>query len=267
MKVILKTLFLLLLTSQLANAQTKTFYMGLGGSSTSFQDTKYSALHYGGLGGILDLQFKKTSDNSIWSTGLTATAGQEKPGLFDGGKAWVIYPQIHFSYLRSINDKLYVGGRWDILEMYIRSTSGLGNNRFYYNTGSYLSASGIYKMEVGGKPLEIGLDLGLISFMKESTGFAFSTQQTALENGDFDYQDEALSHPFGFKYFNVRLPWQHFRLSTTANYQLSKRFSLSYRWNMRRFAEVDDYPVTLGANTISVRFHFINKSKTNNTKR
>jgi len=260
MKNILKTLFLLLLTSQLANAQTKTFYMGLGGSMTSFQDTKYSDLHYGGFGGILELHYQKSSDNFIWSTGLTATVSQESAGLFDNGKALTLYPQIHFSYLRSINEQLFVGGRWDVLEMYIKNTNGLGNNSIYYNTGSYLSASGIYKMEVGGKPLEIGLDLGLVAFMKESTSFAFSASQTALEDGDFDYQDEALTNPFGFKYFNVRLPWQHFRMSTVANYQLNKRLSLGYRWHIRRFSEVDGYPVTSGANTISVRYHFTNKS-------
>jgi hypothetical protein len=260
MKNILKALVLLLLTSQLANAQSKTFYMGLGGSLTSFQDTKYSTLHYGGFGGILELQFKKSSDNSIWSTGLTTTVSQEASGLFDNGKAVVAYPQIHFSYLKSINDQLYVGGRWDILEMYFRSTSGLGNNSIYYNTGSYLSVSGIYKMKIGEKPFEIGLNLGLLSYFKESTGFAFSASQSALEDGDFDYQDEALTNPFGFKYFNVRLPWQHFRMNIVANYQLSKRFSLGYRWNIRRFSEVDDYPVTSGGNTISVRYHFTNKS-------
>ena len=261
MKQLFKIIGLLILTTQLSNAQTsKTFYLGLGGSSSSFQDLKYSSLRYGGAGGSLEIHFQKSTEKAIWNTGLTTTVNQEKTSLFTNGKALVVYPKIHFSYLRKINDQLYIGGKWDIMEMYFRQISGLGNNGIYYNTGSYLSASGLYQLNVGAKKLNIGLDLGILGYFKESTSFTFSASQNILENGNFDYQDGALSNPFGFKYFVIRPTWAHFRLSTKLDYQLNRRFSVGYQWHMRRFAEVKNYPVTAGANTISLRYHFMNKS-------
>ncbi len=260
MKRLMQLFFLFFITTQCLNAQSsRTFYIGLGGSNSSFQDLKYSSLRYGGMGGVFELHFKNSNENRIWKTGLTLTGNREAASLFDNGKAWAIYPQIHFSYLKSINEQLYIGGRWDVMEMYIRQTSGLGNNSIYYNTGSYLSASGLYKLTIKDQKFDISLDLGVLSYFKESTGFAFSAAQNALEDGEFDYQDEALTNPFGFKYFEVRPIWQHFRMSTAIDYQIGKRLSVGYRWNMRRFSEVEDRAVTTGANTISIRYHITHK--------
>lgn len=187
MKRLMPLFFLFFLTAQCLNAQSsRTFYVGLGGSNSSFQDLKYSNLRYGGIGGVFELHFKNSNENRIWKTGLTITGNREGASLFDNGKAWAIYPQVHFSYLRSINEQLYIGGRWDVMEIYLRQTSGLGNNSIYYNSGSFLSASGLYKLKIKDKTLNIGLDLGLLGYYKESTSFAFSAAQNALEDGKFD---------------------------------------------------------------------------------
>ena len=83
------------------------FFLSLGGDFNNFQDLKYSALRYDGIGGNLELHFKQSTPKAIWSTGLSTQVSSEKANLFDNGTALVVYPQIHFSYLIFPNQTLF----------------------------------------------------------------------------------------------------------------------------------------------------------------
>ena len=194
----------------------------------------------------------------MWGIGLFLTAGGESAPTNDLNTGLVVNPRIQFRYLRSLNKQLYIGANWDLINFYYNKLNGLGNNGNYFIASSNLFASGIYKM---GK-WEFGVDLGLLALVKEGTGFAFSAPQKGLEKGEFDYQNEALENPFSPKYSSFHSTFDHFQLRTNIKYQLSDRWSLAYQWNVRKFAEVENLPITYGGSSLAIRFNIIHKNKT-----
>ena len=236
---------------------TKSFFVEFGGAYTSFQDVKYSAVGYGGIGVAFRLGFESNTPTVIWGIGLDGNYGKETPNTHNVGPVTTLHPKFYGRYLKKINDQFSVGTHWDILGLYFRDTEGLDNNGGYFITSSDLFAAGVYHR---GK-WNFGLDLGLLSFQKERTSFAFSAPQNALEDGAFDYQNEALENPFGFKYFTFKPIGQQLYLRTHIQYQWKERFWVGYEWTARHFAEVKNYPVTVGNHRIVVRYNFIHKTK------
>lgn len=236
---------------------TKSFFLKLGGAYTSFQDVKFSKVPYSGAGGVFSLGFERENTKSIWEAGLAIQVSTETSSTHDIAKPFIINPKAYFKFLKKINNRFSVGGHWDILSLYLRQDNGLGNNGMYYVTSSDLLASVNYKY----KKIDFGLDLGILSFVKEGTSFAFSAPQNGLEDGEFDYQNEQLADPFGFKYYEIRSTFKHFILRTNINYQLGKRFEVGYQWNVRHFAEVEDYPVTIGKHNLTIRWDFVHRIK------
>ncbi|MDB0037852.1 hypothetical protein N9F08_00655 [bacterium] len=161
-----------------------------------------------------------------------------------------------------INKDFSTGGRFDALDSYFRATRGLGNNKNYYNVGANVYVRGSYHHEFNENwGLETGIELGLLSFMRESTSFAFSVPQSALSNGLFNYQDDATSNPFGFKYYEVRPIWKYGNINVFTDVKFKDRWTFSYTWSFRRFSTVDKYPTTIGFHSVGVRFDFIDKTK------
>ena len=244
---------------------TNTFHIGLGGAWTNFQDLKYSANQYDGLAGVAELQFTKHSPSTIWSTGISALYGQEYALNFEHSIAHVIRPVIFLTYARSITDRLYLGGRLDILDAYARLNTGLSNNSIYYNINSTLSASAIYNMSINNRQLRIGFDLSVLSYGRESTGFSFYAPQDALENGEVDYQNDDLTNPFGLQYYKLR-PFSDFlNVGCSFHYSLSNRITVGYSWFMRHFEEVENYPVTMGSHSILLRLHLFQRKFNSST--
>jgi len=252
-------LFMGLMTS--FSQTTKSFFAELGGTYSTFQDVKFSAVSYGGVGATLKFGWQRDYPNALWNAGLDIGYGNESPNTHGATKSTVIHPKLFGRYLRKINDQWAVGGHWDILGLNIRNTEGLDNNGTWYLTHSDLFASGTYQR---GK-FNFGLDLGLLTFFKERTSFAFSAPQKGLEDGDFDYQDEALDSPFGFKYFSLNALFNHLNLRTKITYQFNDRLSVGYQWQVRHFAVVENYPVTMGNHQVLVRYNIIHKTKSDST--
>lgn len=248
------------LSATLAQSR-KSLFVEVGGAYSTFQDVKYSAVSYSGGGAAFTFGFEKENTKSIWSAGLDITFGKEKPNTHSSGNVTALNPKFFGRYLRKINDQLSIGGHWDILGMYFRNTEGLDNNGSYYITSSDLFASGTYQF---GK-FNFGLDLGVLSYQKERTSFAFSAPQNALEDGNFDYQDEALDNPFGFKYFRLKSLPQQLNIRTNITYQWKDRISVAYQWSARHFAEVKNYPVTIGSHQIVLRYNISYKTKSGAT--
>ena len=234
----------------------KSLFLKLGGTYTTFQDLKYSAVGYGGIGTTFAIGVERINDQRQWGAGFAGNFGKENPNTHNSGVATVINPKIQFHYLRTINDQLSIGAHWDVLGLYFRKIDGLGNNGNYYIASSDLFATVSYQL---GK-FDFNFGLGVLSFQKEGTGFAFSAPQNGLENGEFDYQNEHLSSPFGFKYYNLKTVANQLNLHTKISYRLNNRFSLAYQWNARRFAEVENHPVTSGGHQVLIRYNIIHKS-------
>ena len=95
--------------------------------------------------------------------------------------------------------------------------------------------------------------------MKESTSFGFSAPQTGLENGDFNYQNEALSNPFGYKYFESKHIGNYLNIKTSFLFQYKERISIGYNWSIRNFSNTKTYPVTTAMHKVLFRYNIINK--------
>ncbi len=250
------TLFFVGLTTTFSQS-SKSFFMELGGSYTTFQDVKYSTVSYSGVGGAFRLGIERNTPKAIWEVGLNGNIGKESPNVHDVGAVTTINPKVYSRYLKKVNDQFSFGAHWDILGLYIRKTDGLDNNGIYYISSSDLFATGIYHK---GK-WNLGLDLGLLSFQKERMSFAFSAPQKGLEDGAFNYQNEALESPFGFKYFTLKPIGKQLYLRTHIQYQWKERIAVGYRWRARRFTEVKNYPVTVGEHQLVIRYNITHKTK------
>lgn len=247
-------------SNSLTSLESNTrFYLGAGPAIASFQDVKFSNVVLNGTGAIITLGRTKSAANKYVNWGVDVQFGGMKPEHFNT-KATLINPQIFYTHLRNINDNLRIGVRWDIMDVYFRNWTGLGNNERYDLEASTLNAAVQYQLVLKGQHrFHLGLSVGLLSFNREGTGFAFSGPQNVLEDGDFNYQDEAQSSPFGFKYYELETLNEYLNLRTSIAYDLSKRFSLKYSWHLRHSTEVKDYALTTGQHTLSVQFNLINR--------
>lgn len=242
---------------QLHAQKTKSFYVDIGGSFSSFQDVKYSNVRYNGFGGVFGLGYLKESEKALWGANFQGVFASEKPATHSASTAKTNDLMLQVKYLHRVKENVFIGATWDVLDLYTKSFEGLGNNSGYDITGSTLWASGIYDY----KKFRFGFDLGLASYFRESTGFSFSAPQNVLEGGDFDYQNSKLDDRFAFKYYELRTIPKHFQIRTSIRYRVSKRFSVAYKWHLRKFAEVKNYPVTYGIHSLSIRYNFFSRTK------
>ncbi len=239
---------------------SNNLFIDLGGNYSSFQDVKYSDVHYAGAGLNFNIGYNKSNENYFWETALKLNYSTESASTHNLGKAIVVNPTIYFKYLKPIKKNFKVGARLDLLDSYFRKIEELGNNGTYYINGHHLYGSVMHDYKLNDNwNLQSGLDLGLVSFMKESTSFGFSAPQTALEEGGFNYQSESLESPFGYKYFDWKYFGNNLNIKTSFFFQYKNRISLGYSWDMKRFANVKSYPVTTGMHNIIFRYNIIHK--------
>jgi len=239
---------------------SKQLYVGSGISYSNFQDVRYSNVQYSGIGTGLEIGYKNQNNKRLWGVALTFNYNSEKAETHDMGKTLVLNPNVSFNYLKPINNNFLIGGRIDLFDFYYRNTEGLGNNSNYYINAHHLYGSLIYNKNLKKEwNLEASIDLGLFSFMKESTSFGFSAPQKPLENGEFNYQNSKLSNPFGYKYFESKYIGNHLNLKTSIILQYKKRISIGYTWRVRHFATTKSYPVTTGIHNFIIRYNIINK--------
>lgn len=238
---------------------TKNLFIGIGGNYGSFQDVKYSNVQFAGIGGVFTVGYNQSKENYFWETAVEFNAGFEF-GSTNGARSTVLNPTLYFKYLKPLNKNLKIGARLDLLDFYLRNNQGLGNNGSYIITGHNLYGSVMYDYRINEKwNLQSGLDLGLLSFMRESTGFAYSAPQNALEDGKFDFQNSALSTPFGYQFFEWKYFGNNLMIKTSFVFQYKDRISIGYNWSLRHFANVKSYPVTIGAHNITFKYNIIHK--------
>ncbi|MBT3207976.1 MAG: hypothetical protein HN704_09715 [Bacteroidetes bacterium] len=230
------------------NALAKNLFIGIGGVYSSFQDVKYSNVRQGGIGGLFEIGYSNKNEKRFWETGLYVSLSFEKAATHNSEKTNALNPYAYFKYLKPIkNSDFLIGGRIDILDFDLRVNDALGNNGHYYTNGSYLFGSVMHNKQLNDNwNLQSSLDIGLLSFMKESTSFAFSAPQNGLEDGEFNYQNKELESPFGFKYFEFKPIGKIINIKTSFLFQYKERISIGYFWQMKRFSTLKSYPTTKG---------------------
>ncbi|MEE9361288.1 MAG: hypothetical protein V3U92_01675 [Cellulophaga sp.] len=257
MKKTFLTLFLLVICFSGLQAQKKSvFYIEAGAAYSTFQDTKYSDVIYSGFGGKYGIGYLKESPKNIWGINLEIIAVNEKPSTHNGGSSPTFNVVLQTMYLRKIKDQLYVGATWDVMDVYFKTFEDLNKDR-HFVSGSTLWASGIYSY----KKFRFGLDLGLVSYFKEAPGFASIYPQQIVEKGNVNPQDDKQGTVLDFRNYQLKTIPNPVQVRTSIRYQLTKRFSIAYKWRLRKIKQIKNYPSTYGIHSLSVRYNITNKSK------
>ncbi len=259
MKKINLIVFMCFLIIGTTNAQEyKKFYLGVGGVQSHFQDKKFSASQFKGIGGSFELGKDKLKGNILRGIKLRINISSESPYGHNNYSS-VLRPTLNIYRLNKINEDLFIGANWTVLDFYFRSSPNLMNNSKYNDFSSRLSGIVRYDVKVGKKKLRTSLSISLLSLSKMANSFAYVVSQRTLENGKFSFQNNGIDSPFGKEGYSFKAPWKDFNLNTEVLYPLSRRFDLVYQWELRRYSVIKNYPTTYGNHTFSIRFNFIHK--------
>jgi|GEM_PF-4045001 len=236
-------------------------YLGIGSVFSSFQDTKFSNSRYSGNGEFYELGLENRK-NDIWGLHFYYYNTNEQTNTHNKGLASINNYNFSIKYLKPLSSKkiecVYLGIKWDLIDIYSRSVAGLYNNSTYSMFASNLKVVGIYSKRLTTYfKLDTSVEMQLANFIYESSSFGFGIPQEKLVNGEFEYQvddDDPL-----FESFENRLFWDYFNLSTNVKVHYKKRWTLSYMWNIQRSRVVKKYPLTRGYNSLSLIYNIKNK--------
>ncbi len=248
-------------TQDIENPRLFFWDITTGAALSSFQDLKYSDVHWTGSGFVPGMSFT-WQRKGIHGTGLEAAIGTENPKTFEGsGKTKVYRGQIYYYYVHPVKHKencqLFLGGKIDLIDVNWRITDDLSNNASYLIFGTNFKAFSNYQRKLNDKwQLDAQLGFQLFSFMEDGTGFAYSTPQTVLENGEYNYDEIKL--PVFFTPF-----WDFLNIETNFRFSYGKRWVFSYLWRMQQSYLVKDYKLTTGYSAVTVSFKLISKKKSN----
>jgi len=239
-----------------------TFDVGVGGAATSFQDVKYSTVHWSGFGFTprLELSWRK---KFIHSFGVEGILGSEQPKTFDGGaKTYWGVAFYKFLYPLKLDKKykVFVGAKLEPIDLSLRMIDGLYNNGSYLIYGTNMKAVGMFEQRINNEWL-FSADLGfqLFSFMNENMSFGYAADQNTLEDGKYNYNE--MTAPFSFTPF-----WKFLNVETNINFHYGKRWVFSYVWHMQQSYAVKNYRLTRGYSALMLSYHIISKRKTPKSK-
>jgi hypothetical protein len=242
---------------------TKNFFIGLGGAYSDFQDTKYSDVRESGFGFHFKIGFNNLKkEKHFWELAGSFNYSSENASTHDQGSSMVLYPNIYFKYLWAVSKTVYVGGRVDAFDNYIKIYTNLNNNSTFGTAANHLYGSVLYLKDINSnwKFKAVG-DLALIGVQKEGTGFAMSYSQNRIEEGGVDYQDPNMGDPSSYAYAQFRHIGNNFILKTEYSFMFKKRMEFSYTWEMRRYSVVSGYPTTWGMHNIVFRYNIVHREK------
>ena len=228
-----------------------------GGALSSFQDLKYSDVHWTG-GGIASGMSFLWQKKGIHGAGIETVYGIENPKTFEGiGKTKIYRGQIYYYYVHPVkhreNCQLFLGGKIDAMEVDWRIVDGLSNNASYLIFGTNFKLFSNYQRKINDKwQLDAQLGFQLFAFMEDGNSFAYPAPQQLLEKGDYTYDQERL--PVYFTPF-----WDFMNIEASFRFSYGKRWVFSYLWRMQQSYIVDNYRLTTGYSAVTVSFKLISK--------
>jgi len=230
-----------------------------GGAWSSFQDLKYSDVHWTGIGFVpaTSLTWQK---KGIHGVGIEGSIGHENPKTFSGlGKTNVYRGQVYYYYLHPVkhrkNCQLFLGAKLDVLDVNWRIIDGLSNNASYLIYGTNFKAFSNYQRKLNDKwQVDAQLGFQLFSFMEDGMSFAYAAPQTLLEKGEYNYDKMQL--PVYFTPF-----WDYLNIETNFHFSYGRRWVFSYLWRMQQSYLVKGYRLTSGYSAITVSYKIMSKTK------
>lgn len=267
-----KSLFLLLflLTSVTAFAQSKNSFndnggfterkglsIELGAASGFTQDVRFSRLQYAGVGLAFGIGSVKQTADRERRFGIDFSTTAMKASLNSVSTLNRLNVALAYDQQRPVGQLF--GAQWlaggEARAAGTLYTSGAeGNNSTRVFTDVSLTALSSLRFEVKDNLLTVGLGLGLLHWAQDNHSFAFSYPQHVLEAGEFSYEDSSPGEPFGSRQLQTLLDIGQFR--THIDYRVGKRLGFSYDWEMARYTQTKDYPVTQGEHRLMVSYTF-----------
>jgi len=245
------------------NTRLFTFDVGIGGAATSFQDVKYSTVHWNGIGFAPRLEVS-WRNKFIHGFGIEGVMSNESPKTFDGSAKYysgIVFYKFFYPLKTEKKYKLFVGAKVEPIDFSLRMIDGLYNNGSYLIYGTNLKAAGMFEQRINNKWV-LNADLGfqLFSFMNENVSFGYAADQQTLEDGKYNYNE--MTAPFTFTPF-----WKFLNVETNINFHYGKRWVFSYVWRMQQSYAVKDYHLTRGYSALRLSYHIISKTKTPKAKK
>ncbi|MFT5822822.1 MAG: hypothetical protein ACI8ZM_004079 [Crocinitomix sp.] len=240
----------------------KKSYLGLGGGIGAFQDAKFSNVPYSGLSGSFVAGTSRESDTYFWSTNFNIRYAALKTS-YHVGSGYNVNANYNFDFTKKLPKNYQFGGKWSLMNVNFTNFSSLGNNSIGVIFNSTLSILGRYSKQVGDDvQVNFEMALGIFSMAKEATSFAYSASQKVLETGVFDFQNDATTSPLSLSYASLEPLGKFNKIETTVSVDYKERWQIAYQWDLLNYRTVNNYPITIAAHTLSVRFNYISKTKT-----
>lgn len=231
---------------------------GLGG--VRFQDVTQADMIYNGAGAQFGFGYRRLlpRDNYIRADfkiagGLQGSTTNDESSLIE----LTFNPALRYLHRFYINShKWWELGSDIIWDFTIRSNPRLQNNKLSSLFHNDLMLTGGYGFLLKERPLNIRASIGILSFVNKLNGFAFSTNQTTLEKGEFSYDDDpelfysgSQFRPLGRGYASVK---------SEITYTLSPRWELAYNWSMlaHRYLNIEKKRLVRDAHTITMTLLF-----------
>ncbi len=229
----------------------------LGGASGFAQDVRFSRLQYAGVGFTAGIGSVKQTADRERRLGLDFTSTAMKANLNNISTLNRLHVALAYDQQRPVGQLF--GGQWlaggEVRAAGTLYTSGAeGNNSSRVFTDVSLTALSSLRFQVKDNLLTVGVGLGLLHWAQDNHSFAFSYPQHVLEAGNFSYEDSSPGEPFGSRQLQSLLGVGQFR--THINYRIDERLGFSYDWEMTRYTQTKDYPVTQGEHRLMVSYTF-----------
>lgn len=235
-------------------------YLKLGLGGVRFQDVTQADMMYGGAGAQFSFGYRRLlpRDNYLWGD---FNVGGSIQGSTTNDVSSVIELTFNPS-LRYLHRFYITSHKWwelgsDITwDFTIRSNPRLQNNKLSSLFHNDLMLTGGYGFFLKDKPLNFRASIAILSFVNKLNGFAFSTNQTTLENGEFSYDDDPELFYSGSQFRHLGRGYAS--VKSEISYKLSPRWELAYDWSMlsHRYLNIEKKRLVRDAHTITMTLLF-----------
>lgn len=223
-------------------AQVKNeLFVNLGGGIATHQNQTFSQSSLSGTGAALAIGYNRQKINifravvslpiqTVDINGIAATTTD------------IIEPTINVSWLKQISSTdrqaFYLGADLEASGL-TRTSENLGNNGASFLYSNTLSVVAKLIKPLGSNNWKISgeINLGLLSWVKASDGFAFSVPQGFQTSGEFDNEDvNVIDAPYRFGNIEPIGSFNRFKTNLSIIKE-TKRFNygLTYQWSMKAY--------------------------------
>lgn len=213
----------------IVKAQETKVYFGLGGLHNAFQDTRFSDVQFSKTTVVPEIGFTRVSDKDYWHANAYVFFYNYDFPNYDTITYSNLGYNVRLGYLRKLKPNFFLGANWDVLDYSKKQTEFLGNSADVYNLSSDFYISGKYIYDVAEDwQFNLGLDIGLFTFVNRTPSFTANYQQNIIDNGGVTFIDSETKTPTDFGNMAFKPFWEQVNIRTFIELNFKRRLSLVY---------------------------------------